>query len=58
MDAKELQDLAERCRRLAKSETNLDFARKLRELANDYERRACQPGTSATKGSNDPPDDP
>ena len=57
MDANELKDLAERCRRLAKSETNLDFARKLSELANDYERRACQPDASPTKGSNDPADD-
>jgi hypothetical protein len=41
MDAKELHELADRTRRLAKAETNETFARELIALANEYEARAC-----------------
>ena len=46
MDTQELLNLAERCMRLARAETNLELARKLKELSEDYLARAKSAGPS------------
>lgn len=42
-DPRELLSLAQRCLRLARNQTNADLARKLRDLAQDYTKRAAEP---------------
>jgi hypothetical protein len=42
MDAKELKSLAERCLRLAASSTDLELAKQLRAIAQDYLDKARQ----------------